>query len=571
MTLHYKDLIPTVLVLVFFTSLPQIYVCLTRGSDWNGAYANLDMDEYAYSAYLNALIDGRPRRNDPYTRNDSYQNETLFSIQFLPAYALAVPARILGLSASWMFIILVPIVTTASAIVVFRLLSEVTGNVRLAATGSIGILVLGTIAAVNPLQVVLGSHSFAFFPFLRRYMPAGSFPVFFAMTVFVWRGLTRHVIWIALASLSFAVLVFSYFFLWTAALAWFVTIVLLWFVCRPEDRRKLWKVSAIFAFIGAAALLPYAWLLTHRAATMDRTHILELTHYPDFFRGPEVYALLILIILSYKIKKRIISLCDPKVLFAGSFALVPFIVFNQQILTGHSLQPFHYEHFIANYCVVLAAFLAIGLVSPNTSQRILTCFGLGCSLLGLMIGIRTAQITNGLSSRLDEGRAVALHLRASERSGVVFGSNFLLMDTLPTTVATPVLWAPHLSVFSNLDSEGQKKRFFQCLYYIGLNEEDFSKALHSSFVERIETFGAERADPALASTSRSITEEEIRNAARQYGAFVDSFDESLARDPILSYAIVSVGDNLSNLDRWYQREEPKRLGDLIVYRLTLKK
>src|SRR3954464_14834061 len=77
---------------------PQFHLQLARGKDWNGSYAFFSQDEIAYSAYVNALIEGRPRRNDPYTgRDDAAENpqpESLFSIQFAPAYAIALPARL---------------------------------------------------------------------------------------------------------------------------------------------------------------------------------------------------------------------------------------------------------------------------------------------------------------------------------------------------------------------------------------------------------------------------------------------------------------------------------------------
>ena len=82
---------------------PQLRLQLERGKDWNGSYAFLSQDEIAYSAYVNALMTGRPRRNDPYTGRDDApgapQPESLFSIQFVPAYAIALPARALGASA----------------------------------------------------------------------------------------------------------------------------------------------------------------------------------------------------------------------------------------------------------------------------------------------------------------------------------------------------------------------------------------------------------------------------------------------------------------------------------------
>ncbi|HEX8423915.1 MAG TPA: hypothetical protein VF634_10915, partial [Pyrinomonadaceae bacterium] len=73
--------------------LPQAHLLRARSDNWHGAYASFDGDETAYAAYLNALIAGRPRLTDPYTGHDDEARaplpESLFSIQFVPAYALA--------------------------------------------------------------------------------------------------------------------------------------------------------------------------------------------------------------------------------------------------------------------------------------------------------------------------------------------------------------------------------------------------------------------------------------------------------------------------------------------------
>src|SRR6476469_6237569 len=86
---------------------PQLLMWGARGREWNGTYAEIHGDEWVYSSYVQALIDGRPRRNDPYTgrddRPDSPQPESLFSIQLVPAYVIALPARLLGLSSSSAF------------------------------------------------------------------------------------------------------------------------------------------------------------------------------------------------------------------------------------------------------------------------------------------------------------------------------------------------------------------------------------------------------------------------------------------------------------------------------------
>src|SRR6266576_6428258 len=87
--------------------LPQVLFLADRGRDWHGANATMHPDEVAYSAYTATLIRGRPRRNDPYTgREDSSERsapESLFSIQFVPAYVVAAPARWFGLTAANVF------------------------------------------------------------------------------------------------------------------------------------------------------------------------------------------------------------------------------------------------------------------------------------------------------------------------------------------------------------------------------------------------------------------------------------------------------------------------------------
>ena len=561
----------TAALLAFITSLPQIYLCYVRASEWNGSCAYLDTDEFAYAAYTNALIDGRPRRSDPYTGKDDSTSETLFSIQFLPAYAVALPARIFRISASAAFIVLLPLACIASVFALLWLFLELTENTMLAAVGAGAVLAFGTIAASNPLQILMGLQDGGFFfPFVRRYVPALVFPVFVASTLFVWRALTRKLAWAVLAGLGFAILVYSYFFLWTAAAAWFCTLLILWFLGRPEDRSKVWKVAAILLSIGAAALVPYGWLLMHRTKSMDTSHLLEMTHAPDLFRAPELYAVLVICLLGYVLRRRTLAWRDPKVLFTASFVIAPFLVFNQQILTGRSLQSFHYEEFVTNYWVVIAGFLVLGMAWGNLSRRILVYLAVGGLVIGLTLGIRAAGMTLNMNIQLDEGRGLALKLRKEHKEGTVLTSNLLLANTVVISSRNPVLWARHLFTFPNVDLTDQKRRFYQYLYYLGVDETRLAKDLQTEFTARSEVFGAQRANPVLALSSDPVSQEEINDAVREYAMFVKSFDSSLAANPLLSYAVVKPGVNFSNLDRWYERSLVESQGKLSLYQLKLK-
>ena len=207
---------------------PQFLMWSTRGREWNGSYAQLHGDEWFYSAYIQALIDGRPRRNDPFTGRDdapgNAQPESLFSIQFVPAYLIATPARLVGVSASTAFIVLGILVPLFSCFALFSLIQNLTQDHRLAAAGAIVVLCFGALAAgEGAIHLLSSSVQYAFLPFLRRYEPGAVFPLFFAFCTLVWKSLKaqrQKLGWAFAAGVVLDALIFSYFYLWTSAVAW---------------------------------------------------------------------------------------------------------------------------------------------------------------------------------------------------------------------------------------------------------------------------------------------------------------------------------------------------------------
>jgi hypothetical protein len=141
------------LAMALLAMYPQINLWLGRGANWQGSYVLIQGDEDAYSAYINALVNGRPRRNDPQTGRDDApgapQPESLFSIQFVPAYAIALPARALHLSTSAAFILLILLAAIASSVAIFWLVVGVTGDSKLAGVGAVFVLCLGTLMATQ--------------------------------------------------------------------------------------------------------------------------------------------------------------------------------------------------------------------------------------------------------------------------------------------------------------------------------------------------------------------------------------------------------------------------------------
>src|SRR6266550_175750 len=150
-TKEWKFAVWGALAFTLLSLYPQFLMWGARGLNWNGSYAEIHGDEWFYSAYVQALIDGRPRRNNPYTGRDDVpgapQPESVWSIQFLPAYAIALPARALGVSAATAFIALLVLTGAGATLAIFWLLVTLTGDERLAAIGALAVLCFGTLAA----------------------------------------------------------------------------------------------------------------------------------------------------------------------------------------------------------------------------------------------------------------------------------------------------------------------------------------------------------------------------------------------------------------------------------------
>src|SRR5206468_3286474 len=143
--------------------------------------------------YINSLIDGRTRRNDPYGAKDDSPTsplpESTFSIQFIPPYVISFLARIFGASASTAMIALIAVMGLLASLAVFWLLKSVTGDHRLAAAGTLFVLCLGGISgghAFLGLLLKTTDLSMPSLPFLRRYQPAASFPLVMVLIGMVW-------------------------------------------------------------------------------------------------------------------------------------------------------------------------------------------------------------------------------------------------------------------------------------------------------------------------------------------------------------------------------------------------
>lgn len=571
---------------------PQLSLFLAKGGNWRGSYFSTNYDEAAYSAYVNALANGNPRRFDPFL-GKAQDFESLYSIQFIPAYLIAWPARLLGISTSAAFIILGIFIGICSALALFFLIREITSDDLLAAAGTVAILCFGTAASYQgELRFLIeGRVLVEYLPFLRRYQPGLAFPVFFVFCLLTWRGLKADdgraaVIYSLSAGLLFAVLVFSYFYIWTAAAAWITCLSIVWLLGRLDEVKKLITFVVPIGICALAALVPYFVLLGARSAYVDSTQLLTTTRIPDLTAPPLLIGILVVAAIYWTIRKGVARFADLSTIFALTFALTPLILFNQQIVTGRSIQPVHYEIFIANYLVLTAAVTTAAMWIRARATETILPFRRGLVYL-LLIAFGWGLVESiGVSGRSAAAAVIrdesipALRYIQDHQSGevtpqpsAILSNNFVTADIIPTETTLRPLWNAHSNSAGGISAAETKRLFYLYLYYNGFTPNDLTVSLTvRSFEVTSALFGADRALPELAEGVRAVRADEISSETRAYAEFIRNFSRTDATNPVVSWLIVPVKSDhdLSNIDRWYNRDQGQELGMFKVYRLELK-
>jgi len=325
---------------------------------------------------------------------------------------------------------------------------------------------------------------------------------------------------------------------------------------------------------------------------MDSGQKLALTHAPDLLRAPEFLGIAVLALVTYGAIRRKINWRAPEILFASSFALLPFAVFNQQVVTGRSLQPFHYESFIANYIALVGAFVtAITLWRSVNSERSTMPYVLAKRLIAvallwgcLEVVVIPSQFIRKDSQFIDRVAAVGERLRELSNNDVspgkigldprplVLATDNRVTMMLPTFAPQAIFWAPNFDLL-HLGAGESRERFYQFLYYSGVDATQFKAELGEPMGNiAAAAFGHERVLPDLAVNARPITSEDIENEVSRYQSYLSSFTHSQANLHPVSYVIVPTQSNVnfSNLDQWYERDSGETIGDYRLYRVRLR-
>lgn len=634
--------------LAIFCLYPQFKMLYLRGDDWNGHYAYNDIDEVAYASYARALIDGRPRRNDPYSgRDDSPetpQPESLFSIQFAAPYTIAIPARVFGIGTPWAMTLSGAFAGFLAALATFWLLFRLTGSNWYAMAGTLVVFAGGALFAGEGAlpEIAWDGFSYPYFPGFRRYIPAMGMPAIFALFGLVWKLLSNKQLAVSderpavssqpeepnnelheihekhetnpnpvattpgsdktppayaggsdaarvafglLAVISFAYCVYSYFYIWTTAAAWLACVGLGWLIVRPEGWKRDLKPLAVVGAGCIAVLIPYGYLLSKRADTLDHVQLLIYTRAPDLFRLPEYISLAVLLLLIYGLSSGVIAMKDRSTLFALSLALVPIVIFNQQIITGRSLQPIHYQVFIGNYVAGLALMVTVGVLWRRRLEQGRFVPKIACAVIALAAIVwgffeshYTVRVLDEANIERDKALPVGRRLEDLAKNNpdphrmTVLSYDGLFADDMPSIAPQNILWARHQHIFAGLSWQENKERYYQFLYYSNVNAKGLDYLLKNDFVSQIALFGWGRHSDRLSFDAKPLTYREIAEEVGLYGEYIENFSAVQASNPVISYVVVpnAGATDLSKLEEWYELAEAETVGEHTIYRAILR-
>ena len=605
---HKKFLIGSILtglIISIFALAPQIDLWLSCEDKCNGIYAIMDSDEPFYAAYLQSLMDGKPRRNSPYSgavdSPQTPQKESGLYIQFLASYPLAWLGKVFNLSISQLMILTSLLAGFLSALAIYWLVYQFTEDNISAFVGTLTIIFLGATVggqgATFSLLSTEGPHLQHNLIFLRRIVPAIGFPAMFLFIAFVWKFFNAETQSAKLKSAvfafcSFTFCVFTYFYFWTTAFAWFFGLVLLLGIFHFEKLKENLNYILCFGLSLVLVLLPYFMMVFNRQDNIDSALFMTFTRKPDLWRLPEIVSYFTTALILIFAKFRLLDLKDSKIIFLLSLNLVTVVVFNQQIITGRSLQPFHYQFFCVNYLATFSLFFLFYILLKQflSFDRLKLLMLLILSLpltIGIFDTICGVSIFSSINLYRDKLVPISERIktvsqtaefRANNKNSVVMP--FDLADSLyfngieiPALTSQPILWSLHLNLMPDISAKEDKKRLKQFLYYQNVAPKQLKGLLEEKAnLIALGFFGGERISDVYTGKITPITQAEIDEIVADYGNFIENFNYEDAQNPLISFVLVNkkFDNDFTNLDRWYQRDEGEIVGDYILYQVKLR-
>lgn len=235
---------------------------------------------------------------------------------------------------------------------------------------------------------------------------------------------------IFLAALFLSLMICSYFFSWGVAVSVLGILILMYLLKRNYTVVKnfLWVI-----FLTIIMTLPY-WYMSFKASQSPwyKESVLRsglfYTHYPllNKLLIATILFYLIIVILSFVFRKDKIKFNLTYIknwhLFSLSLLLGGFWAFNQQIITGMTIWPYHFVHYTIPLSMVVIIILLYNIIKkwkPFLWALAISIIASSSLIFGILVQIESYQINFDYYAKLQPYKSVFNWLNSQEKDSVV--------------------------------------------------------------------------------------------------------------------------------------------------------
>lgn len=295
-------------------------------------------------------------------------------------------------------------------------------------------------------------YSMGFLHFSRFINPVASGVLFFAFCYLVYRAIiqtdvSRNQILILGAVLG--LLLYSYLFFWVFAFTLMLSICIYMNLTRVHTARR-WLLSICVALlIDLPYLASIGYRYGSRLSTGAAEHLgLAATHEPLIDTLLVIYTvLLIALTFRYRRNRSMRSVW----LFNVFFCISGWIVVNQQVLTGYSLQPGHFQwYMLAPGLLLVFVSLLYGSWSRwDSTMRVHAATGIVLFFLGsgMLVQYRASAATNAVVGERQHAAGALTWLRDVGQNGAVIFADRENANLVPVYTDDRVFYANSVIVY----------------------------------------------------------------------------------------------------------------------------
>ncbi|KKT57848.1 MAG: hypothetical protein UW81_C0004G0021 [Candidatus Giovannonibacteria bacterium GW2011_GWC2_44_9] len=514
------------LIMVFLIFAPQIFYPLLTEDSYQGINAgDYTVDELQYLAMGKELLEGHGLGNILLREGKNWYN---IHQTYVP-YFFVEPFKLLGIAdkvnVTTVFRGFGFLGTFILILLIYFFTLQLSGNKLLSSAVALFFVGGYILVKLYPAAYLFGVAGAEFNIYSRPVAPLyGMLGIFIYLNLFIKSLKSDKLLHLVGAGISLGILFYIYFYAWTFAYAFTAPLFLIYCLRKDFTQAKKIAIAAFTGLLIGAYVLIQMFLMSQSEIGKQIIFFAHGNYGRTFvFSKISFAALLAPLIFWYRNPK---SVNWPILL---SFALANWIVLNQQIVTGQSIQPWHYFfNFVIPFAVLVGIYVAHSFIPWDKYKKVflITLILLAYANTAFQ-QYRGFQYIAPFKEYAQNYRTIIDALNKDADPGVILASDGLYRVLLTVYTSHDLFWNETVDVFNT-----PLKRFKEALYvYLFLNKK--SRNDFTGYINKLMSPGAPQPSAAYRSIYYDI-ESYISLESYESGLrFWDYNQKALAGDPYI--------------------------------------